>query len=247
MKAAEPIRVAIVDYKLGNLYSVQHACRFAGLEGFITSSKDDLLNADAVILPGVGAFGDAMENLRRQDLVGPLRDIACSTTPLIGICLGLQLLMSESHEFGRHGGLGIISGPVVRFDRPMGTLGASADRIEKTLKVPQIGWNGISRPNMPASSDAGNTDAWTHTPLQDLRDGEYMYFVHSFYAQPEREDVILSKTTYGDIEFCSSLRLGNTFAFQFHPERSGPKGLHIYHHIASLVRRARGEGEVYHA
>ena len=111
-------RVAIVDYSLGNLFSILHACSEVGLDAFITADRHEVLAADATILPGVGAFGDAMEHLRRLDLVEPLRDLAAADRPLVGICLGQQLLMSESYEFGRHKGLGIFEGPVVRFEAP---------------------------------------------------------------------------------------------------------------------------------
>src|ERR1700737_400717 len=112
--------IAIVDYSLGNLFSVQNACERVGLRAVVTSDKEEVLAAEAVILPGVGAFGDAMDNLRRLDLVSPLRDLAERDTPLIGICLGQQLLMTESHEFGRHRGLGVFEGQVIRFDQPRG-------------------------------------------------------------------------------------------------------------------------------
>ncbi|MCS7158903.1 MAG: imidazole glycerol phosphate synthase subunit HisH [Gemmatales bacterium] len=225
MEGGYKLRVAIVDYSLGNLFSVQQACHKVGLEAFITAEKRDILTADAVILPGVGAFGDAMDCLRQRDLVRPLQDIAQSGKFLIGICLGQQLLMTESFEFGRHRGLNIIEGPVVRFENPMGPSGP--------LKVPQVGWNRIYRPDYLKQHLAG--DCWHHSPLENLRDGEYMYFVHSYYAQPADPSVVLSVTRYGHIEFCSSLRRGNVMAFQFHPERSGPAGIHIYRNLARLI------------
>jgi len=221
MPETTPLQVAIVDYGLGNLYSVKQACAQASLRAEITSSRQDLLNAAAVILPGIGAFGDAMETLRKLDLVNVLRDIAASPKPLVGVCLGQQLLMSESYEFGRHKGLGIIEGPVVRFDHPQ--IG------ERTLKVPQIGWNRICK---PAAGDGAAGDPWAGTFLVGVPEGAYMYFVHSYIVQPQDSGVILSTSRYGHIEFCSSLRLGNVFACQFHPERSGPQGLEIYRALA---------------
>lgn len=216
-------KVAIVDYGLGNLFSIQQACHYAGMEAVITASPPEILSSSAVILPGMGAFGDAMDALHRLDLVEPLRDVAASEKPLIGICLGLQLLMSESYEFGCHKGLGIIEGPVVRFDNPVGAKGQ--------LKVPQVGWTRITR---PAKGD--DAVPWSDSPLEGLRDGEFMYFVHSFYVQPLKPEHVLSMSRYGQIEFCSSLQYHNIFACQFHPERSGPHGLRIYQNIASLVR-----------
>ena len=214
------VRVAIIDYSLGNLYSVKQACSKVGLQAKITSSKKEILEADAVILPGVGAFGDSMATLHRLDLVKPLQDIAASSKPLIGICLGQQLLMTESFEFGRHKGLGIIEGPVIRFKNPR--------EGDYPLKIPQIGWNRI---HQPAS---GNL--WAGTLLEGIKNGEHMYFVHSYIVQPEDPGVILSTTRYGNIEFCSSLCIKNVFACQFHPERSGPSGIKFYQNLAKMLQ-----------
>jgi len=223
-------QVAIVDFGMGNLFSAKHACEHVGMQALITSEKSRILSADAVILPGVGAFGDAMQSLHKLDLVGPLKEVADSEKPVVGICLGLQLLMTESQEFGLHKGLGIVKGPVVRFENPYGPRGP--------LKVPHIGWNGIFRPGNPQNSGKSLTDAedpWNGTPLHGLSDGTYMYFVHSFYAIPENPEVTLSTSKYGNLEFCSSLRFGNVFAFQFHPERSGPDGLRIYEQVKEFA------------
>ena len=214
--------MAIVDYGLGNLFSVKRACEHAGMQAGVTSDRQALLAADAVILPGVGAFGDAMETLKRLDLVTVLRDIAASAKPLIGICLGVQLLMTESCEFGRHQGLGIIEGSVAHLGGP--------EKGGHPLKVPHIGWNKIHQ-----------RDAWEGTPLDGVTDGEFMYFVHSYHVQPQDSRVVMSTTRYGDIEFCSSVRKGNVFACQFHPERSGMQGLLIYRNLATLVMRAISE------
>lgn len=216
-------RVTIVDYGLGNLYSVLRACVHAGLEASITSDRRELAAADGIILPGVGAFGDAMATLRRLDLVGPLRDAADGGKPMLGICLGIQLLMSRSEEFGAHEGLDILKGTAKRFDGPR--------EGDRPLKVPEICWNGIFRRPRPKVGDS-----WAGTPLEGLPDGEAMYFVHSYCVQPDDENVILSTTRYGQIEYCSSLRRGSLFAFQFHPERSGVEGLKIYHSWARLLR-----------
>ncbi len=225
------LRVAIVNFGLGNLFSVHRACQRVGLDVSITSSKEDVIAADAVLLPGVGAFGEAMANLRQADLVGPLRYISQSGRPLIGICLGQQLLMSESEEFGNHQGLGLIEGPVVRFGKPMGPNG-------EHLKVPQVGWNRIHRP------DGSAPNAWGNSPLCSLNDGAYMYFVHSYYVKPVDASVQLSVSKYGDVDFCSSVRIGNTCAFQFHPEKSGPDGLGIYREIARFIARCHAEKDL---
>jgi imidazole glycerol-phosphate synthase subunit HisH len=227
-------QVAIVDFGMGNLFSVKHACEHVDMKAIITSDKALILSADMVILPGVGAFGDAMNELHKLDLVEPLKEVVASGNPLVGICLGLQLLLAESHEFGLHRGLGIVEGAVVRFENPYGPRGP--------LKVPQIGWNGIFRPVRAHDKDdppADTKDPWTGTPLQGLQDGTYMYFVHSFYAVPQNPDVTLSTSKYGNLEFCSSIRYGNVFAFQFHPERSGRDGLSIYERFKTLLRSDR--------
>lgn len=216
------LKVVIVDYGLGNLFSVKHACEHVGLHALVSSAKSDLLTADAVILPGVGAFGDAMENLKRLDLISPLKDIATSGKPLIGICLGLQLFMTESYEFGQHKGLGLIEGVVMRFENPIGPTGS--------LKVPQIGWN-----NIYPSFSQGNSNSWQDTPLTGLQAGEFMYFVHSYYVKPKESEVVLSTTRYGNINFCSSLHRGNLFASQFHPERSGSAGMQIYRQLTAFI------------
>ena len=212
--------VAIVDYGLGNLFSVAQACRSVGLASTITNDRRTIDQADAVILPGVGAFGDAMQTLQRLDLVGVLRDTPARGVPLIGICLGVQLLMSESQEFGRHQGLGLIEGEVIRLDNPQ--------ERGRRLKVPQVGWNRIH-------PSGGGTERWSGTPLDGLHDGEFMYFVHSFVVVPEDRSVVRSTTTYGDVEFCSSVSSGPIFACQFHPERSGARGLQVYENLRKLI------------
>jgi glutamine amidotransferase len=214
-------RVAIVDFGMGNLFSVQRACEQAGLRARVTDRPADLSEADAVILPGVGAFGDAMATLTRLGFVEALRDVAASGKPLFGICLGLQLLMTESQEFGRHRGLGIVAGDVVRFEQP--------PTEHPVLKVPQVGWNRIAK--APGTS-------WEGSPLEGVSEGAYMYFVHSFYVRPADPHVALSVSRYGQTTFCSSLRSGNIFACQFHPERSGPIGLGIYRRFAAFLQRA---------
>jgi glutamine amidotransferase len=213
-------QVAVVDYGLGNLFSVRHVCEYVGMNATITSDRREIAAADAVILPGVGAYGDAMACLKRLDLVGPLREIALSGKPLLGVCLGQQLLMSESYEFGRHQGLNIIPGDVVRFDNPQGRRGP--------LKVPHVGWNRIAKP-------AGDERRWDHSPLDQRAEGEYMYFVHSFYVRPEDPSVVLATSKYGNVEFTAAVRRDNVVAFQFHPERSGRAGVAVYRRFCEMT------------
>lgn len=223
------LRVAIIDYGLGNLFSVFQACGYAGMEACITSAKKEILSADAAILPGVGAFGDAMRALERLELVLLLRDLVSEGKPLIGICLGMQLLMTESYEFGRNRGLGVIEGPVVRLEEGAGPTGR--------LKVPEVGWNRIFKNQGLAGNEKRNDDVWAGSPLEGLQDGEYMYFVHSYYPKPEDPRVVLSVSRYGNTEYCSGLMVGNVFAAQFHPERSGRAGLRVYENIAAMISK----------
>ncbi len=216
-------RVAILDYGMGNLFSVRHACAAAGLDGVVSDEAGVLSFADAVIVPGVGAFGDAMAVIRRKGLAEVLLEVAASGRPLLGICLGMQLLMSESNEFGRHRGLGIISGQVRRFRNPRGE--------DRALKVPNVGWRRIY-----------SREAWEgDSLLKGVADGQYMYFVHSFYCVPEDATVVEAVADYGDTRFCAALRLGNVIGCQFHPERSGPAGLGIYVNLCNRLSKKTGE------
>lgn len=224
-----PTQVAIVDFGMGNLFSVAQACQKVGLSADITSSGKQILASNAIILPGVGAFGDAIGTLQKLDLVGPLIDFAASGRPLVGICLGMQLLMEESHEFGRHKGLGLISGEVVPLE-PSSTG-------NRTFKIPQIGWNRIYS-GQGTSFGAGFEDSvsnWMTPHLEGVPQGEYMYFVHSYITQPADIGVVVANTTYGETEFCSGLHSNNIFACQFHPERSGEHGLRIYNNLAAWI------------
>lgn len=214
--------VAIIDYRMGNLYSVSRACDRAGLNPVITSDKSVIFNTKAIILPGVGAFGDAIDNLREMDLITPIKEFVDSGKPVFGICLGMQLLMDESFEFGHHEGLGLIPGKVVRVESPMADSGC--------LKVPQVGWNRLFRVK------SGREDIWADSLLNSLPDGFFMYFVHSFYVKPNDSNIELAITQYGDIKFCSALKYRNIFACQGHPERSGPYGLEIYRNLARSIQ-----------
>jgi imidazole glycerol-phosphate synthase subunit HisH len=212
--------VAIIDYGLGNLFSVRQACEHSGLKAHITSEPSEITAADAVILPGVGAFSDAMDNLRALDLVSVIKDVAESGTPLLGICLGMQLLLDSSSEFGSSVGLGLVRGTVVQFPDP--SPGA-------TFKVPQVGWNRVYQNEQPSCPDD------VSPMMTGVPDGAYMYFVHSFYTAPDESRVVTLFSNYADITFCSGIRSENIIGFQFHPERSGPVGLRIYRNFAKQI------------
>ena len=191
--------LAIIDYGMGNLRSVYMAFKRLGVEAQVTSDPDALAQAQAVVLPGVGAFGDAMGSLRELGLVEPIRELIAADKPLIGICLGLQLLFESSTEMGDHQGLGVLPGRVRRFP---------AD-----LTVPHMGWNQIHQ--------VRPIPLWRGLP-----DHAYAYFVHSYYVEPDDADVIAATTDYG-IDYASVVARGNLYGIQFHPEKSQAVGERI--------------------
>ena len=200
--------IAIIDYQMGNLRSVQKGFEKVGHEATITSDPADLAKAEKVVLPGVGAFGDAMAELRRRDLIEPIRELVASNKPFLGICLGLQLLFDVSYEGGEYEGLGILPGKVVRFDVP------------HDYKVPHMGWNQLTiRRQAPL--------------LKGLSDGVYCYFVHSYYVVPDDLAVIATETNYPQ-PFCSMVWRDNLVATQFHPEKSQSDGLQMLKNFAEL-------------
>lgn len=201
--------IAIIDYGMGNLRSVQKGFQKVGAEVIITNEPDKIAAADKVVLPGVGAFEDAMTELRRQKLVEPIHEAVDSGRPFLGICLGLQLLFDKSYEGGEHEGLGVVSGEVVRFDLP------------SEFKVPHMGWNQLQfhQPECPL--------------LKDLEEGVHVYFVHSYYVVPTDPSVTATETTYGK-PFTSMIARGNLFATQFHPEKSQSEGLKMLANFAAL-------------
>ena len=204
--------VSIIDFNVGNIYSVVQACKEIGLKVNLTSDYEEIINSDGVILPGVGAFGTAMKNLKNDGLDLAINDFVATGKPFMGICLGLQLLFSESEEFGYNKGLGIINGKVLKFNH--------SDK-----KVPQVGWNTIY----------SNDKLWKSSPLNSINQNEFMYFVHSFYVKPSLDKYVLSKTKYHDFEYCSAIKKNNVFATQFHPEKSGKRGLEIYKNWSNLL------------
>lgn len=198
--------IAIVDYGVGNLRSVQKAFQAIGYQARIVAQPEDLNDASSIVLPGVGAFGDAMDNLREGGWVEPLlRDIR-QEKPFMGICLGMQLLFEESDEMGVHRGLGLFPGRVPRF--------------EPGLLVPQIGWNQIHIQR-------------SHPLLEGVPDGSFAYFVHSYYVEPEDENIVLAETDYG-IHYASVVGRQRAFGIQFHPEKSQDVGLRILRNFARM-------------
>lgn len=208
-------KVVIIDYQLGNLFSVKQACDTVGINAEISSNREDILNADALILPGVGAFIEAMNNLKKFGLDTAIQNKVNGGTPIFGICLGQQLLFTESEEFGAGKGLDLISGIIKRFPETF---------EERKVKVPHIAWNTIFKLNQE----------WDNTALKDLSNNDFMYFIHSYYVNPSDDACILTQTNYDGIEFCSSILKNNIFATQFHPEKSADKGISIYKNWALI-------------
>jgi len=204
--------IQIIDYGMGNLRSVQKAFESLGVDAHICSSPKALADAEKIVLPGVGAFRDAINELRSKGFVEPLREYAASNRPFLGICLGLQLLFDVSYEDGEYEGLGIVPGNVVRFDSEPG------------LKIPHMGWNqlDIVHPN---------------PLLADVAPGSHVYFVHSYHVVPNEEDVVATRTSYGEQSFVSMIARGNLFATQFHPEKSQRVGLNMLAAFAGLNGR----------
>jgi glutamine amidotransferase len=202
-------RIVIIDYGMGNLRNVQKGFEKIGFEAELTRSKKEIEKASAIVLPGVGAFKDCMENLERYGLIEPMLRSIEKGKPYLGICLGLQILYSESEEFGSHKGLDLIKGKVVRF------------RPDPEHKVPHMGWNTIEKEKeVPV--------------LQGVESGDFFYFVHSYYVIPEEAKWISTFTTYGK-PFVSSIWKENLFATQFHPEKSQQKGLRVLENFARSI------------
>ncbi|TDJ50992.1 MAG: imidazole glycerol phosphate synthase subunit HisH [Nitrospina sp.] len=202
--------IAIIDYGMGNLRSVHKALEAVGADAVVSSRPQTILDADSVVLPGVGAFKNCMDNLDRLGLIDVVRKSIQSGKPFLGICLGLQLLFEESVEFGTVAGLGILPGKVMRFHFP----------DDPALKVPHMGWNTLT----------------LHKPsllFDSMEAHPYYYFVHSYYVAPENRDIVATTTRYGE-DFVSGIEHDNIHAFQFHPEKSQKQGLALLEKFARL-------------
>ena len=205
--------IAIIDYGMGNLRSVQKGFERVGCEAVVTADPKVVLEAHKVVLPGVGAFPDCMRNLEQGGFIEPLLKVIRDGRPFLGICLGLQLLFTESEEFGVHQGLNVIPGRVIRFPEGLTSGG-------ENLKIPHMGWNQLALKRPPPV-------------FAGIEQGDNFYFVHSFYVVPDDEQVVATTTSYG-IEFCSSIWKDNIVATQFHPEKSQEKGLQILKNFGEL-------------
>ncbi|KAA5545219.1 imidazole glycerol phosphate synthase subunit HisH [Roseiconus nitratireducens] len=201
--------ITIVDYQMGNLRSVQKAIEHVGGEAKISSDPHEIATASQLVLPGVGAFGDAMAEINRRDLAQPIRDFVDTGRPFLGICLGLQLLFEQGFEHGTHRGLGILPGEVVRFDLP------------ESFKVPHMGWNTVHK-TAPSAI------------LDQIADDTHFYFVHSYYVRPADPSLTSLTCNYGH-DFCAMVTRDQLFATQFHPEKSQANGLNLLRAFNNLA------------
>ncbi len=202
------VTITVIDYGIGNLRSVTKALEFLGCQVTLTSDPNEVMRANKLVLPGVGAFGAGMRNLTQLGLVDAIRDAVKRGTPLLGICLGLQLLFDESEEMGRHEGLKLVRGKVVRFPET------------NNIRIPHMGWNALK----------------IHKPeplFKGVPDGAMVYFVHSYFPVPDDHSVIAATTEHG-VEFVSAIAIDNIFGTQFHPEKSSKVGLQILRNFVAL-------------
>ncbi len=214
--------VGVVDYGMGNLRSVGKALETVGCSVRVSGSAAELSRCRGIVLPGVGAFRDCMQNLAREGLLPFIREVLADGRPFLGICLGLQVLFTESEEFGRHEGLGFFPGRVVRFPARMPAPAAAGGAA--VLKIPHMGWNRV-------------TLTREHPFLRGIPAGAYFYFVHSYYVVPDDDAVVACRTFYG-IEFAAGVGRGNLLAVQFHPEKSQAAGLALLSNFGRVCREA---------
>lgn len=210
-------KIIIIDYGVGNLYNVVRAFSHLGAAVEVVEDKQDLSGAAGLVLPGVGAFAAGMNGLKNRGLIDSIKTFALSGKPILGICLGAQIMLSKGFEFGEYPGLDIIPGQVVRFPE-----------LENNEKIPQVGWNTITAP-------PGIT--WSNTILKGVNLESAFYFVHSYILQPSHKDDILAVTDYGGLKFCSIIRNRNIIGCQFHPEKSGPVGLDLLKEFIKLCQK----------
>jgi len=210
-------KITVIDYGMGNLFNVVRAFEALECDVSITNNYNKIANADKLLLPGVGAFEDGMNDLKASNLDNAIIEFSLCERPLMGICLGMQLLMSRSEENGNHIGLNLIEGDVLRFKEP--------NESSSNYKIPQIGWNKLLKTK---------SNPWAGSILEGIDNNSYMYFLHSYYVHPKDAKVVLSGTDYGQNTFCSVLQKNQIIGCQFHPERSGEIGLKILKNFIKL-------------
>lgn len=214
------LKATIIDYGIGNILSVKRAFEYFGLEVCITDSEKEIVNAGILVLPGVGAFADGMNGLKEKKLVEAILKYAEKKRPFLGICLGMQMMLDESEEFGRHQGIGLIPGKVTAIE--------NSDIYGASHKIPHIGWNELK---IPRGKDEGY---WENSILHGINDGESVYFVHSFTAVPTFEGHRLADSYYGGRLVSAVIKKDNLYGCQFHPEKSGQIGLKMIGNFIQL-------------
>lgn len=210
-------KIVVIDYGIGNVKSMINALESIGVDALLTFDKQKIMNADAIILPGVGAFKHGMDNLIKKDLVPVIHDYVATEKPFLGVCLGMQMLMEESDEFGASKGLGLIEGSVKIVPLPN----------YSNAKLPHVSWNELIVPS---------ENRWDKTILSTTTPNTDMYFVHSFAAIPTNQNDILANCSYGNITFCAAVHKKNIYGTQFHPEKSGILGLRILENFIKLIK-----------
>lgn len=206
-------KITIVDYGVGNLQSLKKAFAHFGVDALVSEDAKEIEASDAIVLPGVGSFEAGIRGLKIRGLIGAVQAFAASGKPMLGICLGAQLLLEKGHEFGVFDGLGIIEGEVVHFDQ-----------TAVKEKIPEVGWNAVYPP----------ADVSWKGGILDSQEQPLMYFTHSYIFAPRRKESIFGLTTYGGAEYCSVIRKGNVYGCQFHPEKSGEAGLRLIEKFIQL-------------
>lgn len=206
-------KLVVIDYGIGNVRSIQNAFRNIGVATELTRDIDTIAEADGVLLPGVGAFEYGMLNLKIYNLIEALQKHVEANKPLLGICLGMQMLFESSEEYGDNPGLGFIKGSIIKF--PV-----------EGVKLPHVGWNEIKEPS---------SGRWNNSVLSATDQASDVYFVHSFVAKPKDKEDVLAESVYGDCTFCAAVSKGKVFGAQFHPEKSGEKGMEILRQFVNLM------------
>ena len=208
------MNIAVIDYGVGNVRSIMSAFDYLGASVMLTNDENFIYKSDGIVLPGVGSFSHGMDKLDSYALIDVIKRNALQNKPLLGICLGMQLLFDKSEEFGSYEGLGLIAGNVLKFPT-------------QNMKLPHMGWSELY--------NAG--ELWSGTVLDGIKEGGEVYFAHSFIAYPDSQNNVLSTSQYLDYKFCSSVMSGNIFGCQFHPEKSGRTGLNIISNFIGICQK----------
>lgn len=212
------MNIAIIDYGVGNVKSIMNALKKIGVDALLTKNGKEILDADGVILPGVGAFAHGMMNLSKYDLIDIIHQYTNTKKPFLGICLGMQMLFEESEEFGITKGLGLIEGKVTKLH---------TNNLNYN-KLPHVSWNEIDKKDID----------WDSTILEKVTEKSDVYFVHSFVAEPSKDENILATTMYSDYTFCSATKKDNIYGCQFHPEKSAEVGLQIMKNFVRICKES---------